>query len=99
MIKTMRKTDAAEKLRVIDILKENATMVIAIGGFVWMIYSFVLLPLKNMEFQMSDVLNNHLKTIQDEQIAASTERKEQRELLNIMNENLVRLQEQVKLLK
>lgn len=90
---------AKEKLRVIDIIKENSAMVVAIGGFVWLIYSAIIIPLKELEYSVSDILNNHLKSIQDEQISATTERKEQRELIMNLNESVIRLEEQIKLLK
>jgi hypothetical protein len=83
---------AKEKLRVMDIIKENASLVITIGGFCWIVIQFVILPIREMQFQMNDVLNNHLKTIQDEMIIATEERKQQSASLQNLSEQIVRLQ-------
>jgi hypothetical protein len=83
--------DAAEKLRVIDILKENATSVLVIGGIVWTLYSTVILPIKNLEYQVGDIINNHIKTIQDEQVIATTERKEQSDKMDKLSGEIIRL--------
>mgnify|MGYP001446284362 CR=1 FL=1 len=83
---------AAEKLRVIDILKENATMVLAIGGFMYMIFSYVILPIKNLDYQVNDIIGNHLKTIEDEQIIATEERRQQGDALEANNIRLTRIE-------
>lgn len=93
----MKENKAEEKLRVIDIIKENATMVLTIGGFMWIIYSFIILPITQLQYQVGNIINNHLKTIQDEQVSASQERKVQGIIINTLNENIVRLQEQLKI--
>lgn len=82
---------ASEKLRVIDILKENSTMVVAIGGFVWIIYSTIIIPIEHLKYQTGDIINNHLKTIQDEQITATAERKEQTAKMDKISGELIRL--------
>jgi hypothetical protein len=83
--------NSSEKLRVIDILKENSTMVIAIGGFVWVIYSTIIIPIKTLEYQTGDIIGNHLKTIQDEQVTATAERKSQTDKLDKLSSDLIRL--------
>jgi hypothetical protein len=88
----MKEQVAKEKLRIIDVIKENAGMVITIGGIIWAIYSLVILPIKQLEYQVGDIINNHLKTIQDEYIVASQERKEQGEMIRELNNQIVRLQ-------
>ena len=88
----MRENKAAEKLSVLVILKENAAMIIAIGGFIWVIYSSVILPIKNLEYQVGDILNNHLKTIQNEQVKATAERAAEADQINKANEKLVKLE-------
>lgn len=92
MSKQVKENIAEEKLRVIDIIKENATTLIFITGIVWSIVSFVVLPIKQLEFSVSTILNNHLKTIQDEQIRATIERKEQKEISIEIQKELVKLQ-------
>ena len=83
--------NASEKLRVIDILKENSTMVLAIGGFVWIIYSTIIMPIAQLQYQTGDIINNHIKTIQDEMISATTERKIQTDKLDKLNSDLIRI--------
>jgi hypothetical protein len=87
----MKQSNASEKLRVIDIFKENASMVIAIGGFCWIIYSSIITPIKSLEFSVGDIIGNHLKTIQDEQVTATEERKSQTEKLDKLSGELIRL--------
>lgn len=87
----MKENKAAEKLRIIDTIKENAALVLSVGGFVWMIFQFVIVPLNNLQYQVGDILNNHLKTIQDETTEAKTERQLQREQLQAVSEQIVRL--------
>lgn len=82
---------AKEKLRVMDIIKENAGLVISVGGFVWLIFQFVIIPIKSMEFNMNDILNNHLKTIQTEMTTATAEREEQSKQIQMLSEQIVRL--------
>lgn len=88
----MKEQIAKEKLRIIDVIKENAGMVITIGGIIWAIYSLIILPIKQLEYQTGDIINNHLKTIQDEQIQASAERKEQGVKILELNNQIIKLQ-------
>lgn len=83
---------AKEKLRIIDTLKENATLVISVGGFVWLIFQFVIIPLNNLQYQVGDIINNHIKTIQDSEVEAKTEREIQGRQLTALSEQIVRLQ-------
>jgi hypothetical protein len=83
--------NSAEKLRVIDIIKENAGMVISIGGFVWLIFQFLIIPVMKLEYDVGDILNNHLKTIQDQMTIATTERDAQGKQLTALSEQMVRL--------
>jgi hypothetical protein len=57
---------AEEKLRIMDVIKNNATTVVSIGAFVWILFSYVILPIQKMQFQVSNILDNHLATIQTE---------------------------------
>ena len=70
----MKEIQAEEKLRVVDIIKENAVSFITIGGLVWVLFSYVILPIQKMQFQISNILDNHLATIETEIIEAKTER-------------------------
>jgi len=83
---------AAEKLRIIDTIKENAAMCIAIGGFVWLLYSMVIMPIQALEYQVGDIIGNHLKTIQDEQVTATAERKAQSILITNTNDRLIKIE-------
>lgn len=83
---------AEEKLRIIDTIKENASMIIIIVGVIWAIVQTIIIPLKSLEFGQNDILNNHLKTIQDEMIVATQERKVQGEKIDALNSQLVRLE-------
>ena len=94
--KIIKENLAEEKLRVIDIIRDNAALTLTVAGFVWVIYSMVILPIKTLEFQVGNILNNHIKTIQDEQVTASAERKAQSLILQQINESIIRLQEQLK---
>ena len=87
----MRENKAAEKLRIIDVIKENAALVLSVGGFVWVIFQFLIIPINALTYQVGDILNNHLKTIQDEQIVATQERKEESERIKDLSEQIVRL--------
>jgi hypothetical protein len=87
----MKENTAKEKLRVIDIIRENAALIVSVGGFVWLIFQFLIIPVKEMQFQMNDVLNNHLKTIQDNLIIATAEREAQGKQLNALSEQIARL--------
>jgi hypothetical protein len=83
---------AKEKLRIVDVVKENAGMVITIVGLVWVLIQLIVLPIKALEYSTSDIINNHLKTIQDEQVIATEERKNQSEKLTELSNQIVRLQ-------
>lgn len=82
---------ALEKFRIQNVLKENATSVLAIGGFIWLIYSMVILPIKELEYNVGDIIGNHLKTIQDEQIIATAERKAQSDKLDNLSGDIIKL--------
>lgn len=84
--------NAKEKLRIIDVIKENAALAVTIGGFIWVLISMVILPIKQLEYQVGDIINNHLKTIQDEYTVASQERKEQGEMIKELTAQVIRLQ-------
>ena len=83
---------AKEKLRIIDTLKENAALVISVGGFVWLIFQFVIIPLNQLQYQVGDILNNHIKTIQDNLIIATAEREAESKQIAALSEQIVRLQ-------
>jgi hypothetical protein len=87
----MRENLAKEKLRIVDIIKENATTALVIGGFVWTLYATVILPIKNLEYQVGDIINNHIKTIQDESVTATAERKAQSEKLDKLSGEIIKL--------
>lgn len=83
---------AAEKLRVIDTIKENAGLVLSIGGFVWLVFQFLILPIQQLKYQVGNILENHLATIQTELTTATAERSEQGRQLTALSEQIVRLQ-------
>jgi hypothetical protein len=88
----MKENIAKEKLRVIDTIKENAALVISVGGFVWLIFQFIIIPLNALQYQVGDILNNHLKTIQDSETRATAEREAQGKQLTALSEQIIRLQ-------
>lgn len=88
----MKENKAEEKLRVIDIIKENAALVFSVGGFVWIIFQFVIVPINQLQYQMGDILNNHIKTIQDNLIIATAEREAEAKQINALSEQIIRLQ-------
>lgn len=83
---------AKEKLRVIDTIKENAGLVLSVGGFVAIIFQFIIVPLNQLQYQVGDILNNHIKTIQDSEIEATSEREAQGKQLTALSEQIIRLQ-------
>lgn len=87
----MKENVAKEKLRIIDTLKENTSLVITIVGAVWVVFQFVIIPIQQMKFQVDNILDNHLKTIQDQMTIATTERTEQGKQLQALSEQIVRL--------
>lgn len=87
----MRENIAKEKLRIIDVLKENTSLVITIVGITWIIFQFVIIPIQQMKFQVDNILDNHLKTIQDEMTEAKTERDAQGKQLTALSEQIIRL--------
>ena len=91
----MRENLAKEKLRVTDIIKENAGMVITIGGFIFLMFQFVLLPIQETKFKIDNILDNHLSTIQQEMTEAKSERHAQTTQLNALSEQLIRLSTQL----
>ena len=91
----MRENLAKEKLRVTDIIKENAGMIITIGGFIFLMFQFVLLPIQETRFKIDNILDNHLSTIQTEMTEAKIERQAQTAQLNTLSEQIVRLSTQL----
>ena len=87
----MKENIAEEKLRIIDILKENTSLVITIVGITWILFQFVIIPIQEMKFQVDNILDNHIKTIQDEMTVATTERKAQTQQMQQLSEQIVRL--------
>ena len=87
----MKERVAEEKLRVIDIIKENAGAVISIGGFVYLIFQFLIMPVYKLQFQVANILDNHLATIQTELTVATAERKAQTEQLNVLQAQVIKL--------
>ena len=85
----------AEKLRVIDIIKENAGLVVSIGGFMWLIFQFVIIPIYGLQFKVNNILDNHLATIQTELTEAKSEREAQGKQLTALSEQIIRLQVEV----
>jgi hypothetical protein len=88
----MKESQAREKLRIMDTIKENAGAVISIGGFVWLVFQFLVIPVYKLQFQMQNILDNHLATIQTELTTATAEREEQGKQLTALSEQIVRLQ-------
>lgn len=88
----MAENRAEEKLRIVETLKENAGMILSIGGFMWMIFQFVIIPMNKMQYQINNVLDNHLATIQTELTEAKIERDFQGKQLTTLSEQIVRLQ-------
>lgn len=88
----MKENIAKEKLRMIDIIRENAGMVVSIGGFVYLMFQFIILPIYQLQFKVSNILDNHLATIQTELTEAKTERDIQGKQLTALSEQLVRLE-------
>lgn len=91
----MKENRAEEKLRVIDTIKENASLVIAIGGFTWLIFQFLIIPIYRLQYQVGNILDNHLATIQTELIEAKTERDAQGKQLTALSEQIIRLATQL----
>lgn len=82
---------ASEALRITKIFKENIATVITIGGFMWLLFSNVVKPIQQLEYSVGDIIGNHLKTIQDEQVVATAERKAQTDKLDKLSGELIRL--------
>ena len=91
----MKETEAREKLNIIGVMKENTGMVISIGGFVYLLFQFVVMPIAKLEYKVSNILDNHLATIQTELTEAKTERDMQGKQLTALSEQLVRLSTQL----
>ena len=85
------KGQAEEKLRILDTIRENAGMVITIGGFIWLIFSFIIIPLYKVQYDIANILDNHLATIQSELTTATAERKTQTEQLNSLSAQVIKL--------
>jgi hypothetical protein len=89
---TLTENKAEEKLRISSALKENATSIIVIAGIMFSIYQTIVLPIKQLEFGYNDTVNNHLKTVQDEQVRLSNEIKIQGESIQSLAASTVRLE-------
>jgi hypothetical protein len=88
----MKENKAEEKLRVVDIIKENTGLVISIGGFIWLMFQFVILPIYKLQYDVANILGNHLATIQTQLTEAKSEREAQGKLLISLSEQIIRLQ-------
>jgi hypothetical protein len=82
---------AEEKLRILDVIRENAGLVISIGGFVYLMFQFIIMPIYELQFKVSNILENHIKTIQDNLIVATSERDAQGKQLTALSEQIIRL--------
>lgn len=88
----MEENKAEEKLRIIETIKENVGMIISIGGFMWLIFQFVIIPMNRLQYQIENILDNHLATIQTELTEAKAERDMQGKQLTALSEQIIRLQ-------
>lgn len=88
----MQEHEAKEKLTIIATLKENIGVVISIGGFIYLIFQFLIMPVAKLQYQVGNILDNHLATIQTELTEAKTERDIQGKQLNALSEQIVKLQ-------
>ena len=87
----VKQNNASEKLRILDTIRENAGAVISIGGFVWLIFQFLIIPIYKVQYDVANILDNHLATIQTELTEAKTERELQGMQLAVLSEQIVRL--------
>lgn len=83
---------AKEKLRIMDTIKENAGVVLSVGGFTWLIFQFLIIPMVRLQDAVTNILDNHLATIQIELTEAKTQRDLQGKQLTALSEQIVRLQ-------
>jgi len=83
---------AKEKLRIIDTIKENTGLVLSVGGFIWLIFQFLIIPMVRLQDAVTNILDNHLATIQIELTEAKTERDIQGKQLTALSEQIVRLE-------
>ena len=88
----MKENIAKEKLRVTEIIRENAGLVLSIGGFVYLLFQFLIIPMIRLQDSVTNILDNHLATIQIELTEAKTERDMQGKQLTALSEQIVRLQ-------
>lgn len=88
----MKENLPAEKLRIFDAIKENAGLVLSIGGFVWLVFQFVIMPVAKLQYDVGNILDNHLATIQTELTEAKAERKAQGLLINELASQIIKLQ-------
>lgn len=88
----MKEPLAQEKLRIIDTIRENAGLVLGVGGFVWLIFQFLIIPMVRVQDAITNILDNHLATIQTELTEAKAERDLQGNQLRVLSEQIVRLQ-------
>ena len=88
----MKEPLAQEKLRIIDTIKENAGLVLSVGGFIYLLFQFLVIPMVRLQDAVTNILDNHLATIQVELTEAKTERDLQGKQLTALSEQIVRLQ-------
>ena len=91
MPKKMVEEQAEEKLRIIDVIKENAAMILSLGGFLWLLFSYIVSPIQSLQYQVGDILNNHMKTLQDNMVTQTTVAEEQAKQIRALSEAVVRL--------
>ena len=91
----MKESLAQEKFRMLDTIKENAGAVISIGGFVYLMFQFLILPIYQLQFQVDNILDNHLATIQTELTEAKAQREAQGKQLTALSEQIIRLATQL----
>lgn len=91
----MKENISSEKLRILDAIKENAMSFIFIAGLMWSFISFVVLPIKQLEYSVGTILNNHLKTMESQQLILTEESKQQREIMTQIQKELIKVQVQL----
>ena len=83
---------AEEQNRVNKYFKENFLTIIFICGITWTLIQMVIIPIKQLEWEVSNDMNNHFKTIQDNEIIATQERKEESNKIDNLTAQVIRLQ-------
>lgn len=95
----MTENEAKETLKIMDIFKNSIVQIISIIVIIWSVFSLMILPIKQLEYSVGTILNNHLKTIQDEQITSNAEIKLQGEQLDQIQNQITELSTIVRLKK